>query len=226
MNETPLPLMVFAMIAGRPGAVLRNTSERLQNLGNTVAFTSHASQPKAAHLSRSDGRFMISLLPTGGLPFVVINDDDHVAQFVGGREQGGFPHGAFVAFAVAHHDIDAVARFRIFAARAMPQPTGRPCPSEPVASSTPGRNRGWLFRERTAVLRERIQPGPGKKSARREHRIKGAGRVAFAENDAVAQRIGGFFAGTRATFQKRATKYQCTRARSRDAACRRRGTFR
>ena len=69
-----------------------------------------------------------------------VGDAHQVVERVERRRFGRFPDGSFGRFAVAEQHVGAVARSRSAArSSAIPTPAQRPCPSEPVATSTNGR---------------------------------------------------------------------------------------
>ena len=71
---------------------------------------------------------------------VRVHDGDQIVQLVIAGERRGFPDGAFGDFAVAEQDVGVVIQLVEHARRsAMPTPTPRPWPSEPVATSTNAR---------------------------------------------------------------------------------------
>src|SRR5437588_147874 len=47
----------------------------------------------------------------GGLPLVVVDDYRQLPELLGRRKQGRFPDRAFVAFAIAHRNKDAIIHF-------------------------------------------------------------------------------------------------------------------
>jgi hypothetical protein len=128
----------------------------------------------------------------GGLPFVVIDDDDEAAETLRGSEHGGLPDGALVALAVAHDDEGAVGFFR---------ETGREREADADRQSVTERAGGQfdaggavgrgLFGEFAAVLAEGIEPALGEKVARGQGGVERGGRVAFAQDEAVTLEVGG-----------------------------------
>ena len=108
MNETPRPLTVSAMMqVGRlSGALGEGGSKRVDDHARRRAPTF---QPNARHLAANGSSSIVSDDTADRLQLVVIDDGAQILEAVMAGEQRRFPHRAFVAFAVAQHDEDALA---------------------------------------------------------------------------------------------------------------------
>ena len=110
------------------------------------------------------------------------------------REQRGFPDRSLLAFPVAHDDDHSVRT-----ALNAPGQCNSQAHRQPVAKRAgrpfDSRRTVWtgLFREAASGLRESVEECHRKETAVGEGREQGGGRVAFAENQAVAIGVVGVF---------------------------------
>jgi len=123
-----------------------------------------------------------------------------------GRKHCRFPNGAFLALAVTHDNKHAIVLLFRRAPRAIPMPTPRPCPRDPVAQSTPGKQLVRDARQSPSFFIKSIQIIFGKKSAFCKYCIKGAHGMSLAEDQPVTSGVIGSARLTRNACQYAATR--------------------
>jgi len=157
---------------------------------------------------------------------VGVHYGDQIVQLVNTRERRRFPNGAFGDFAIAHQDVGVVIKIVEARGSAMPTPTPRPWPSEPVATSANARRGGRMAFEFTGELTERQQFGIGTKTIFRPRGVKQRRGVAFREDETVVVvivRVLGVVAHL--AKEKRGHDVRCRTAGSRMTAARCGGRF-
>ncbi len=143
MKLTPLPLIVWAITTvGRPEAA--GTAPSTRSSAAVIVTVDLLDVPAERPPLLGEGIEVEHLGDRAkALDLVEVDDDAEIAELVMGRKQDAFPVRALVAFAVAEQaEHAAAAAPPERAASAMPIAIGRPWPSEPVETSTPGT--AWL----------------------------------------------------------------------------------
>ena len=147
MKETPLPLIVCAMIAARLAGRERHGVEACEQRVVVVAVDLDGPSSRTPRsLSASGSSRVRRLRARALLQSVAVDDHDEVVEAAVAGRHHRLPVAALLQLAVAEQDEDATRR-SVEASRRLPCPTatGRPWPSGPVLVSTPGTflRSGW-----------------------------------------------------------------------------------
>src|SRR5262249_2290379 len=150
MNDTPLPLTVWATMNTGRSLMVSAWSRALSIWPRSWPSTSRTAHPKALHLSATGSRSRIfSTNPSSWIPFW-----SRITQRLSSRWSGAPTRGPDMALShtcpswISPSPTTAYPRAALPASlspRAMPMATESPWPSEPVAASIPGRatRSGW-----------------------------------------------------------------------------------